>query len=346
MKRTKQPARRSAATLLYYAPGGGLGHLTRAVAILRQWKRLTRRPSLLVTYSPFASLAAREGVAVKQIAGPEPQLLKRMLRRVAPKVLVVDTFPRGIVGEIADLVPALECPAVLVQRYLNPSYVLQFKVTAFVNQYYRLAVRIGDTLEPQTLSQRTVDVPPVTVREARELPLGAPRAGWLFVDWGEGSEPYAQAAVEAARQRGKELRVLRRGEYFPAVELMVKAELAIGSGGYNFFHEAALTGTPTIFVPCRRMYDDQFGRTAAAAHARTPGALRAMLEADPPLPLLPHNGEGAAAAVGVIQALLAGTEKPARGSKGGSRGESRRSGGKRPAARRGTGGARRGRRRR
>jgi len=332
--------------LLYYAPGGGLGHLTRAVAILRQWKKLTRRPSLLVTYSPFASLATREKVVVKQIAGPEPQLMKRLVRRAAPRVLVVDTFPRGIVGEIADLVPALECPAVLIQRHLNPSYVLQFKVTAFVTQYYRLAVRIGDALEPQTLSQRTVDVPPVTVREARELPMSAPRSGWLFVDWGEGSEPYMKMATEVARHRGKELRVLRRGEYYPAVELMVRSELAIGSGGYNFFQEAALTQTPTIFVPCRRMYDDQFGRTVGTPQARTPEALRTLLEGEPPPPLPSHAGEGAAAAVAVIQALLAGTEKPARDSTADSRGESRRSGGKRRAVRRRTGGARRGKRRR
>ena len=225
-----------------------------------------------MTYSAFASLVSRQGVAVKQISGPEPEFVGRAVRGANPKLLVVDTFPRGIVGEIAELVPSLLCPAVLIQRYLNPSYLRQFKVAAFLGQHYRLAVRITDALEPQTLSQRTVDVPPVTVREARELPPARSRSGWLFVDWGEGSEPYLQVALEAARQRRKQLRILRPGESYPAVNWMPSAELVIGAGGYNLFHEVALTSTPAIFVPCRRMYDDQFGRTVNAPHARTPEA--------------------------------------------------------------------------
>ena len=312
LKRTKKRAE-SGVTLLYYAPGAGLGQLTRGLAILRRWKAHTRRSALLVTYSAFASLVSRQGVAVKQIPGPEPEFVGRAVRGANPKLLVVDTFPRGIVGEIAELVPSLLCPAVLIQRYLNPSYLRQFKVAAFLGQHYRLAVRITDALEPQTLSQRTVDVPPVTVREARELPPARSRSGWLFVDWGEGSEPYLQVALEAARQRRKQLRILRPGESYPAVNWMPSAELVIGAGGYNLFHEVALTSTPAIFVPCRRMYDDQFGRTVNAPHARTPEALRTLLEGEPPAPLPPHTGEGAAAAVAVIQALLAGMESQRKG---------------------------------
>ena len=331
LKRTKERPE-SGVTLLYYAPGAGLGPLTRGLAILRRWKTHTRRSALLLTYSTFAPLISREGVAVKQIPGPEPQFLERAVRRANPKLLVVDTFPRGIVGEIAELLPSLPCPTVLIQRYLNPAYLRQFKVAAFLGQHYRLAVRIADAMEPQTLSQRTVDVPPVTVREAREVPAARSRSDWLFVGWGEGSEPYLQVALETARQRSKQLRILRLPESYPAVNWMPKAELVIAAGGYNLFHEVALTATPAIFVPCRRMYDDQFGRTVNAAQARTPEALRALLEGEPPAPLLPHTGEGAAAAVAVLQALLAGMEKPQPrgGSKASSSAERRRRSGKRP----------------
>ncbi len=254
---------------------------------------------------------------MKHIPGPEPGFLRQVLRRAAPKVFVVDTFPRGIVGEIADLVPLLQNPVVLIQRFLNPFYLRQFNVAAFVGQHYRLVVRIADSLPPQTLSQRTVDVPPMTIREARELPRAGPRSGWLFLEWREGDErqPYIEVVQETARRRGKEVRVLRLGEFYPAVELMTGAELVIGGGGYNLFHEAALAGTPAIFVPGRRMYDDQFGRTAGAAQARTPEALRPQLEGELPPPLLPHSGSGAAAAVAVIQALLTGMERPKRPQK-------------------------------
>jgi hypothetical protein len=237
--------------------------------------------------------------------------LKRILDRAGPRALVVDTFARGIMGEMADLVPSLDIPTILIQRYLNPAYLRQFNVTAFVGRFYRLVVRLADALPPQTLSQQTVDVPPVTIRETRELPPVTQRAGWLFVDWGEGSEPFIQAAQEAAVRQGKTLRVARPAESYPAVDQMAGHELVMGSGGYNLYHEAALTGSPTIFVPGRRMYDDQFARTAAAVQARTPAALGALLQGFPPEPLPSHSGEGAAAAVAVIQALLAAAEKPA-----------------------------------
>jgi hypothetical protein len=266
---------------------------------------------LLLSYSPFAPLARKEGISVREIPGPDAGALKRILDRAGPRALVVDTFARGIMGEMADLVPSLDIPTILIQRYLNPAYLRQFNVTAFVGRFYRLVVRLADALPPQTLSQQTVDVPPVTIRETRELPPVTQRAGWLFVDWGEGSEPFIQAAQEAAARQGKTLRVVRPAESYPAVDQMAGHELVMGSGGYNLYHEAALTGTPTIFVPGRRMYDDQFARTAAAVQARTPAALGALLQGFPPEPLPSHSGEGAAAVVAVIQALLAAAEKPA-----------------------------------
>ncbi len=276
--------------------------MTRAVAILRRWNAVTRRPSLLVTYSPYACLARREGVAVEEIEMPERRFLEAVLRRVRPAGLVVDTFPRGIVGELAEMAQWLECPAVLVERYLNPSYLERFRVAEFVEQHYRLVVRLGDALPPQALTRCSVDVPPVTVRAAWELPPAAARSGWLFVDWGEGSGPYVAAASETARRRGKSFEVLRPAACYPVVERLGAAELAIGAGGYNFFHEAALTRTPAVFLPQRRLYDDQFGRTAAAAQARTPEELRALLEGPPPALLPAHEGEGASAVVEILSA--------------------------------------------
>ena len=302
MKRTSRQKQHHP-DLLCYAPGSGLGHLTRAISVLRRWNTATRRTSLLLTYSPFAHLAGREGVAVRQIAGPDADAVKRTVSEAQPKLLLVDTFARGVAGELTDLLPTLKIPVVLVQRYLNPAYLRQFNVAALVVQYYRLVVRIADALPPQTLSQRTLDIPPVVLRHARELPP-APRHGWLFVDWGHGSEPYLQVARHVAAQRGKELRVARAPDDWPAMLLMPAAELLIASGGYNVFHEAALTGTPAIFVPMRRMYDDQFGRTAAAPHARSPEMLRTMLLAPPPVPLPPITGEGATEAVAAILRLL------------------------------------------
>lgn len=281
------------------------------MAILRQWNR-AGHTSLLVTYSQYAGLALREGIAVKQIPAPEAEPLRRIVRQYPPRLFAVDTFPRGIVGETADLIPTLGCPAVLIQRYLNPLYLRQFNVAAFVGQHYRFVLRLADALPPQTLSQRTIDVPPVTIRSQRELPRNVMRAGWLFLDWGEGTEPYLAVALDLARRRGKPIRVVRRGEVFPPIELMQQAEVMAAGGGYNIFHEAGLTQTPTIFIPGRRMYDDQFGRAVNAPNARTPESFRSLLEGPPPQPPPAHAGEGAAVVVGHLEKLLKRSAKPPR----------------------------------
>lgn len=318
----KSSKRERGVDLIYYAPGTGLSHLTRAIAVLRAWNRITKRSSVLASYSRYASLAQREGVRLRQLPGPNAQAIERLFRELSPKLLVVDTFPRGTVGELAEVMAKLQIPAVLVQRYVNPAYLRQYNVAAFVGQYYRLVIRIADALPPQTLSQRTIDVPPVTIRDAKELPHPLQRSGWLFLDWGEGegSDDFLAVAHEEARRRGKEFRAVRRGEAYPAVELMPSFELVIAAGGYNVYHEAALTGTPVIFVPARRMYDDQFGRTVHVANARSPQALRSMLHAEPPAPPPPHDGSGAAQLVNALRQVLEESEKkPRRAAKGAKR---------------------------
>lgn len=53
-------------------------------------------------------------------------------------------------------------------------------------------------------------------------------------------------------------------KYYPLVELMQGFDAAISAAGYNTFHELLATGTPTIFVPKMRGYDDQNKRVQEA----------------------------------------------------------------------------------
>src|SRR4051812_49405599 len=91
---------------LIYALGGGLGHLTRSLALARAAGVTVR----VLTNSPFAACLPFE-----QATGPQVSLLRidPTLGRVAVAevvgatlepcdfdVLVVDTFPRGLGGEL------------------------------------------------------------------------------------------------------------------------------------------------------------------------------------------------------------------------------------------------------
>lgn len=53
--------------------------------------------------------------------------------------------------------------------------------------------------------------------------------------------------------------------HFPLMELMPAIDYAISAAGYNTFHELLTCGTPTIFIPKSRGYDDQYGRAKRAA---------------------------------------------------------------------------------
>ncbi|MEY4581528.1 MAG: hypothetical protein RL701_6231, partial [Pseudomonadota bacterium] len=96
-------------TLVYYALGGGLGHLVRARAFLHTLGLRDR--ALVLTASPHA-LDARvmEGLAISLV--PEhlerdQQALQSFLAdeisRVAADCLCVDTFPAGLLGELEGI---------------------------------------------------------------------------------------------------------------------------------------------------------------------------------------------------------------------------------------------------
>src|SRR5690349_1251068 len=131
---------------LLYALGGGLGHLTRAVALGRAARQRGHHVEV-VTNSAFASglaLEAELGEGLVHRLSPELDkhavraAFERLLARVSPEVLIVDTFPRGLGGELATLLPELKIRKVLVHRDLHPDYVERFGLARFVDTYDRL----------------------------------------------------------------------------------------------------------------------------------------------------------------------------------------------------------------
>ena len=86
--------------VLYFAPGSGLGHITRALALCLELRDLGIAPSI-VTNSPFAEPLARLArIPVTHIATAGWAVdAPRLLAERAPKAAVIDTFPNGIRGE-------------------------------------------------------------------------------------------------------------------------------------------------------------------------------------------------------------------------------------------------------
>src|SRR5579871_6283318 len=96
---------------LIYALGGGFGHLTRASALAR-----AAVPDTIVrilTNSPYASCVQR-AMPELDIAVIDPEMsvaagrseAVRQIESAAPDCLIVDAFPRGLGGELAEYIPA------------------------------------------------------------------------------------------------------------------------------------------------------------------------------------------------------------------------------------------------
>src|SRR5580698_10096100 len=118
------------ASWLIYALGGGFGHLTRASALARAALHDNVR---ILTNSPYANLVQRalpelNIIAlnpVMTVAEGRAEVVSRIASE-APECLIVDTFPRGLGGELSDVISSFPGLKVLVQCDLNPQYSAAF----------------------------------------------------------------------------------------------------------------------------------------------------------------------------------------------------------------------------
>ena len=268
---------------LLYALGGGMGHLTRAVALGRAARRRGHRVEV-VTNSPFAPglpLEAELGEGNVHRLGAEldkhavRESIERLIDRVRPEVLVVDTFPRGLGGELAPLLPEMKARKVLVHRDLHPDYVERFGLARFVDTFDRLLVP-GEPA-PFAHHPRAASTPPWLLLDAGEL-LDVPTSRMkLGVPAGEETVPVVavlacgrpeevdeSAALAETLQRMPGPRALVRllspstpPRLWPALSVMRGIDVLVGAGGYNTVQEARATGTPLVAIARPRLYDRQ-----------------------------------------------------------------------------------------
>jgi hypothetical protein len=109
--------------ILYYALGGGLGHITRSLAVLQRMNGKSDGIRLLVS-SNLAAVAAPVcscpiDYVPKEVMSSRPEYYRYLTdylkaRRVA--TIILDSFPFGIVGEWAGIAP--EIPRLLIARSL------------------------------------------------------------------------------------------------------------------------------------------------------------------------------------------------------------------------------------
>lgn len=280
--------------IFYYAFGGGMGHATRAAAVLRQLRRAGLANLRVLTNSILPHPLAHEGIPIHPCTGSTREALaaeiSQALTAHPPALFIVDVFPAGILGELETILPALPCPKVLIARHLRPAYQRREACC-----FYDTIIATEDTANlPGT---RVVPCPPILIRDADELlpqvdarrRLGVYDEAPLVVAISTGEAAWEEdflALVHKVWHRLGEpgqLRVAtphaRPGaiSHYPLFELMPGIDVIIGAGGYNLFHESRAAGVPAIFLPQPRRYDDQHWRTQHTGLIDSPEALETAL---------------------------------------------------------------------
>ena len=270
---------------LIYALGGGWGHLTRAASLARIAQH--RHRIRILTNSPYAMLVAKAMPAL-DLAVLDPSLnaasarqqAVREIERANPECLIVDTFPRGLGGELTGLLERMAAKRVLVHRDLDPRYEAEAGLQAFVRRTYDLVLIPGED-EGGALSGLPAAVitqpwlicdPPANPRQLR---------GRCIVVCASGNVdelPWYGAVAACLRELHEDVNVCCVAptcppgcspeswlEHWPAADLYPNADAVIGGAGYNTVHECVAYQVPLIARPWPRMYDRQWLRARRAA---------------------------------------------------------------------------------
>lgn len=227
---------------MIYAMGGGWGHVTRAAALAR----VAPRAAKIYTNSPYAGLV-RNVEFVSAVTDCD--------------CLIVDTFPRGLLGELADWLPQQRVHKVLVARDLNPEYVESFGLRAFVADNYDLVLRPGEGEAFEGISTDpwlACPVPPVQTERRTAFVCASgnkEEQSW----YGEVARllsdvmPVRCLAASCPPGCPPELWEM----HWPALELFGSAAVVVGGGGYNLVYETRAAGVPLVARAWPRLYDRQ-----------------------------------------------------------------------------------------
>ncbi|MCI0489062.1 MAG: hypothetical protein L0229_20920 [Blastocatellia bacterium] len=287
--------------ILYYAPGGGLGHLTRARAFLHTMAFKDR--AAILTPSPFAKDPRVTGGAEiipvpKELAGDLPRYkswLRESFARLRPDGIYLDAFPVGIMGEFCDF--QFPAPVYHIARLLRwteyaklltgapPTFHTTYRVEPLVEEQERF-------LRNHSLEIATLDLqyPYESLGDhVEELIKDFTRTGrplWLIVHSGPDRETEELIAY-ADEMRGIEEKSLpteeghpqiilvaphgsehlREGishiDIYPASALFPFADRVITACGFNALRETEAFQARHRYIPFARRYDDQFLRARA-----------------------------------------------------------------------------------
>lgn len=262
---------------VYYAPGGGMGHLARARRVLSSLG--LEGATIIATAGAGAGTIPIPAELEGDVAAHAAWLARRLDER-----LIVDTFPAGIQGELANLrVPRVDYVARLLKwdayRKAVPAEAPRFHTTW--------------TVEPLTaphdafVRRNSMNVVALDLTVAAEPQEKGDERYWLIVHSGPAAEvdELVAYAAELRAIDGEEVEVrvatpcpvdlpagFRRIDAIPATHLYAGAARIVTAAGFNVMLETEPHRDRCVVMPFPRRYDDQFLRASRRACRQRPSA--------------------------------------------------------------------------
>jgi hypothetical protein len=190
-----------------------------------------------------------------------------------PDILIVDTFPRGLLGELAPILPSLKAFKILVHRDLNPEYVRWANLREFVAANYDCILCPGEKGPLADLPQARFTEPWIV---SDPVPV-EPGASVVICAGGNADELSWYGEVSALLAEEVNVRCLAAElppgcpsglwvRHWPSIDWIASAQVVVGGAGYNTVNECAAVGVPLIARTWPRKYDRQRLRAERASH--------------------------------------------------------------------------------
>jgi hypothetical protein len=257
--------------ILYYAVGGGLGHLVRGLRVI---EKLGLTDVAIATASPHAErvCGTTPFIRVPRELERDREAHRSWVRSLGAERIIADTFPGGIQGELCGLDVPIDSVARLLRWDVYRAAV-PFDLPAVETTYVveELTHRVTGNVVPLDLTPA-----PASAVEEEEH--------WLVVHSGPEEEvreltTYA-AELRAMTKTKPEVRVVSGCDVWPASPLFAAAAKIITAAGFNVMLETEQWRAKHVAVPFARRFDDQFVRAARRkrrlSSANAPGPAAAM----------------------------------------------------------------------
>lgn len=244
--------------ILYFAPGAGLGHLNRAVAVCLRLREEHGADARIVTNSPFAAgVACLARMPIVRIANAEwARHARDYAEEARPDAIVTDTFPYGFRNEWRN--GSAPAPLVHVARRLLVPFAVDPGRFAAILKAEPLSADHEDALGPSAIAldgpirlhpgQFAVTVPKPLDHDGLTLVVHSGSADELRVLAAQAGGPYTIVSPAAGI------------EYYPAVNLYSRAKRVITAAGYNSMAELLELRDRHTAIAFPRRFDDQSGR--------------------------------------------------------------------------------------